>query len=158
MWLGWGESAQLRLRPLQGNPALGAVYPTPRYSWICPQYLLRRCLWPEGLVVGEGALKVFVGGGDGDGWRPLLDANSIGKSKRIQLVLVKNTNTQICFGCIGMDERRFCRSNQWSVRAHKKQRFDMGCNAGTLSQQGMQVVSLQCSGSHFWMPLNSPMR
>jgi hypothetical protein len=29
-----------------------------------------------------------------------------------------------------MDERCFCRSNQCSVRANKKQRFDMGCNAG----------------------------
>jgi hypothetical protein len=79
---------------------------------------------------GGGGLGGFVGGGDGDGWCPLSDANSIGKSKRIQLVLVKSTKTQICFGCIGMDERHFCWSNQCSVRAHKKQRFDMGCNAG----------------------------
>ena len=72
-----------------------------------------------------------VGGrGDDEGWRPSTDANSIGKSKRIQPILVKNTNAQVCFGCIAMDERRFCRSNQCTVRMHKKQRFNMGYNAG----------------------------
>ncbi len=74
----------------------------------------------------------FFGGGDDDSCRPSSDANSIGKSKRIQLVLVKNLDAQICFGCIGTDEseRRFCQSNQCLVRMHKKQRFNMGCNVG----------------------------
>ena len=77
-----------------------------------------------------GGVGGSFGGGDYDGWRPLSDANSIGKSKRIQLVLVKNSKAKICFGCIGTDERRFCRSNQCLVRMHKKQRFNMRCDAG----------------------------
>jgi hypothetical protein len=84
--------------------------------------------FPSSFVwVGGGGLGGSFGGrGDDEGWRPLLDANLIGKSKRIQLVLVKNTNAQICFGCIGTDDRHFCQSNQCLVRIHKKQRFNMG--------------------------------
>ena len=83
-----------------------------------------------GGVRGVGVLGGFVGGGEEVGWRPLTDANNIGKSRSIHLVLVKNTNAKICFGCIGTDERRFCRSPQCTMKAHKKTRFDMGCDTG----------------------------
>ena len=79
---------------------------------------------------GVGVLGGVAGGGEEVGWRPSTDANNIGKSRSIHLVLVKNTNSKICFGCIGTDERRFCRSPQCTTKAHKKTRFDMGCDAG----------------------------
>jgi len=79
---------------------------------------------------GVGGLGGVGGGGEEVGWRPSTDANNIGKSRSIHLVLVKNTNSKICFGCIGTDERRFCRSPQCTTKAHKKTRFDMGCDAG----------------------------
>ena len=99
---------------------------------------------------GGGVLGGFVVCGDCDGWRPSSDANLIGKSKHIQLVLVKNTSTQLCFGCIGTDERHFCWSNQCSVRAHKKQRFDMGYGAGYFIST-RHASCLLHSGSHSWM-------
>ena len=83
-----------------------------------------------GGVRGVGGLGDFGGGGEDIGWRPSTDANNIGKSRSIHLVLVKNTSSKICFGCIGTDERRFCRSPQCTTKAHKKTRFDMGCDAG----------------------------
>ena len=79
---------------------------------------------------GVGFFGGVDGGGEEVGWRPSTDANNIGKSRLIHLVLVKNTNSKICFGCIGTDERRFCRSPQCTTKAHKKMRFDMGCDAG----------------------------
>ena len=79
---------------------------------------------------GVGDFGGVGGGGEEVGWRPSTDANNIGKSRSIHLVLVKNTSSKICFGCIGTDERRFCRSPQCTTKAHKKTRFDMGCNAG----------------------------
>ena len=78
---------------------------------------------------GVGVLGGFVGDEE-VGWRPSMNANNIGKSRSIHLVLVKNTNAKFCFGCIGTDERRFCRSPQCTMKAHKKTRFDMGCDAG----------------------------
>lgn len=83
-----------------------------------------------GGVRGVGVLGGLVGGGEGGSWRPSTDPNNIGKSRSIHLVLLKNTSSKICFGCIGTDERRFCRSPQCTTKAHKKTRFDMGCDAG----------------------------
>jgi len=70
---------------------------------------------------GVGGFGGLGGGGEEVGWRPSTDANNIGKSRSIHLVLAKNTNS---------NERRFCRSPQCTTKAHKKTRFDMGCNAG----------------------------
>ncbi len=39
-----------------------------------------------------------------------------------KILVSKNTNSKICFGCIGTDERRFCRSPQCTTKAHKKTR------------------------------------
>jgi hypothetical protein len=53
-------------------------------------------------------------------WTPSGDCHAMGASLCFPLIKVTNNMAEFCLGCIGTDERHFCRSTACNIVAHKK--------------------------------------
>ena len=67
-------------------------------------------------------------GGEGSNWSPSTDMHALrtstDKLREIELVYVA-ADAKVCFGLIGNNAKRFCRTRGCKVKAHRKSRFGM---------------------------------
>ena len=80
-----------------------------------------------------GVFGGFGGGNQGSsgatGWSPSMDKHGTGEL-HIPLMWVRNVKAEFCLGCIGMDERRFCRSTACNIVSHWKCWHVLECQEG----------------------------
>jgi hypothetical protein len=84
---------------------------------------------------GGGGVGVFGGGSGGHSgartqWSPSSDRHAHGELRHFPLVLVWNDGDEFCLGCIGVNERRFCRSTACNVMSHRKRQYELECHEG----------------------------